>query len=79
MPGRAAHVPERVVLDRGSLDDAQRDHLLKVLNDTGWRIRGPRGAAEMLRVKPTTLETRMQKLGIKRPGKAGENRVDPTS
>ena len=39
-------------------------HILEI---TGWRIRGKNGAAEMLGLKPTTLETRMTKLGIHRP------------
>ena len=47
----------------------ERERLLQVLRDTGWRIRGPRGAAEILGVKPTTLETRLAKLGIQRPGR----------
>ena len=36
----------------------------------GWRIRGVDGAAERLGLRPTTLETRMARLGIKRPGQA---------
>jgi transcriptional regulator with GAF, ATPase, and Fis domain len=38
-----------------------------VLESTGWRIRGTVGAAERLGLRPTTLETRMAKLGLKRP------------
>lgn len=49
-----------------TLEESQRAHILRVLHETGWRIRGPHGAAEILAVKPTTLETRMAKLGIKR-------------
>lgn len=49
-----------------TLAECQRAHILRVLHDTGWRVRGPRGAAEILAIKPTTLETRMAKLGIKR-------------
>jgi formate hydrogenlyase transcriptional activator len=33
---------------------------------TGWRVRGPGGAAELLGIKPTTLDSRMEKLGIRR-------------
>jgi transcriptional regulator with GAF, ATPase, and Fis domain len=43
--------------------------VLKVLGATGWRVRGRSGAAEMLGMKATTLEARMAKLGIRRPGK----------
>ena len=50
-----------------SLDEAQRHHILRTLEQTGWRVRGKAGAAEILQLKPTTLEARMKKLGIKRP------------
>ncbi len=53
-----------------TLDDVQRRHILAVLEKTGWRISGPRGAAAVLGVKPTTLEHRIAKLGISRPGNA---------
>ena len=52
-----------------NLDDAMREHVLRVLRDTGWRIRGHGGAAEILDINPSTLETRMARLGIRRPGK----------
>jgi PAS domain S-box-containing protein len=50
-----------------TLDESERAHILRVLHETGWRVRGAHGAAEVLAIKPTTLETRMAKLGIKRP------------
>jgi DNA-binding NtrC family response regulator len=50
-----------------TLDECQRRHILEVLELTGWRVRGPDAAAEILGVKPTTLESRMKKLGIRRP------------
>jgi transcriptional regulator with GAF, ATPase, and Fis domain len=50
------------------LDEVQRRHILAVLESTGWRISGPRGAAALLGIKPTTLEYRISKLGISRPG-----------
>jgi transcriptional regulator with GAF, ATPase, and Fis domain len=50
--------------------DVEKDHIRSVLESTGWRIRGPGGAADRLGMKPTTLETRMAKLGLKRPGHA---------
>jgi transcriptional regulator with GAF, ATPase, and Fis domain len=49
------------------LDDVERHHMLRVLQGTRWRIRGKGGAAEILGLKPTTLEARMKKLGITRP------------
>lgn len=49
-----------------TLREAETQHIRKVLEQTSWRIRGKNGAAEILGMKPTTLETRMAKLGIKR-------------
>jgi formate hydrogenlyase transcriptional activator len=47
--------------------DVERTHIRRVLESTRWRIRGIGGAAEQLGLKPTTLETRLAKLGLKRP------------
>jgi len=49
-----------------SLENMERMHILSVLGKTGWRIRGSNGAAEILAIKPTTLDSRMKKLGIVR-------------
>jgi transcriptional regulator with GAF, ATPase, and Fis domain len=49
------------------LVDVQRDHIRKVLETSGWRVRGAGGAAERLGLAPTTLETRMARLGLHRP------------
>lgn len=49
------------------LELIERRHMLQVLQNTRWRIRGKGGAAETLGIKPTTLEARMKKLGISRP------------
>jgi transcriptional regulator with GAF, ATPase, and Fis domain len=49
------------------LDDVEASHIRGVLESTNWRVRGRGGAAEVLGLKPTTLEGRMAKLGIKRP------------
>jgi len=49
------------------LTDVERDHIRGVLESTGWRIRGIGGAADRLGLRPTTLETRMAKLGLARP------------
>jgi formate hydrogenlyase transcriptional activator len=51
------------------LADAEREHIRHVLEKTAWRIRGDGGAAELLDMKPSTLEGRMQKLGLHRPGR----------
>jgi len=50
------------------LVDVEKEHIRAVLESTGWRIRGAGGTADRLGLKPTTLETRMAKLGLKRPG-----------
>jgi PAS domain S-box-containing protein len=49
------------------LEEIERRHILNVLEETGWRVSGTRGAANVLGLKRTTLEARMKKLGIKRP------------
>jgi formate hydrogenlyase transcriptional activator len=49
------------------LDDFQKQHIRAVLESSGWRVRGPGGAADRLGLKPTTLESRMAKLGLRRP------------
>ena len=45
----------------------ERDNLLRVLRKTNWKIKGPDGAAELLGVKPTTLLSRIEKWGLKKP------------
>jgi formate hydrogenlyase transcriptional activator len=47
-----------------TLAEAEREHILKILESTGWRIKGPHGAAKRLDLQPSTLYSRMQKLGI---------------
>jgi len=49
------------------LEDVERSHIVRVLEQTRWRVRGPNGAATLLGLPPTTLETRMAKLDIRRP------------
>jgi formate hydrogenlyase transcriptional activator len=49
-----------------SLDEVQRRHILAVLQKTRWRISGKNGAAAVLGLKPSTLESRMAKLDIRR-------------
>lgn len=49
-----------------TLEALEREHIVKVLEMTGWRVSGKQGGAEVLGLKPTTLAARMKKLGIKR-------------
>ena len=54
----ASHIP--------TLEELQREHIIEVLELTGWRVSGKKRAAKILRIKPTTLESRMKRLDIKR-------------
>jgi len=50
-----------------TLENVERHHIVRALNETGWVIHGKKGAAEILGINPSTLRSRMEKLGIKRP------------
>jgi len=50
-----------------TLEETERQHILRALKQTQWRIAGPKGAAVLLDIKRTTLQARMRKLGIRRP------------
>jgi transcriptional regulator with GAF, ATPase, and Fis domain len=52
---------------QASLAEVERDHIVQVLEASGWRVRGLGGAAAILGLNPSTLESRMNKLGIRRP------------
>ncbi len=52
-----------------SISDVERKHILKVLEKAGWRVEGNGGAASLLNLRPSTLRSRMQKLGIARPNR----------
>jgi transcriptional regulator with GAF, ATPase, and Fis domain len=58
--------PESALVDAENLNAEQKRHIEKVLNLTGWRIRGKGGAAEKLGMKESTLRFKMKKLGIER-------------
>ena len=51
----------------GKLEDVERDHIISVLNVCEWRVEGSNGAATILGINSSTLRSRMNKLGIKRP------------
>lgn len=74
-PGPTLHLSDR--LDSASpaltsaartLQDAERNHILRILSETQWRIEGDSGAAAILGIHASTLRGRMHKLGITRPG-----------
>lgn len=50
-----------------TLEQAEREHILRSLRETNWTIGGPSGAAARLGIKRTTLQSKMQKLNISRP------------
>ena len=56
--------------DIPTLEEVQRTHIVEVLKKTNWRVSGDRGAAKILGLKPSTLESRMKKLGIVRSNDA---------
>ena len=58
--------PEAEPLGAITLEDAERDHIRKTLEQTRWVVAGPNGAAARLGMKRSTLYFRMQKLGISR-------------
>ncbi len=59
--GQAEDTPNR------TLEEMERDYIVRVLEDRSWKIEGPKGAALVLGLNPSTLRTRMSKLGIIKP------------
>ena len=59
-----------VAAPRQTLADSERELILRVLESKRWRIKGPTGAAAALGLNPSTLYSRMKKLGIRPPGPA---------
>ncbi|MFO7692072.1 MAG: sigma 54-interacting transcriptional regulator [Vicinamibacterales bacterium] len=74
---RPAGQPDTAPADDRSawtLEQAERDHILRVCTACGWKIKGPGGAAERLGLNASTLYFRLKKLGITRPGERGQIR-----
>jgi formate hydrogenlyase transcriptional activator len=61
--------PELESSEAVTLEDVERDHIRKTLEQTHWVVAGPNGAAARLGIKRSTLYFRMQKLGISRVNK----------
>jgi transcriptional regulator with GAF, ATPase, and Fis domain len=59
--------PDREFFTESEMQQRDRDNILAVLKKSDWKIKGADGAAELLGVKPTTLLSRMKKIGLKRP------------
>jgi len=68
LPERSVTTVSRIT----TLEDMERAHILVALERTEWRVRGRSGAAEILGLKPTTLESKMKKLGVKRKAATSE-------
>src|SRR5262249_3372797 len=62
-PSASSHPPST---SPAGLREFERQHIVATLKKTGWRIDGPQGAARLLNLNPSTLRSRMQKLGIRR-------------
>jgi PAS domain S-box-containing protein len=67
LPEKLNHVAVPAASVVKTMEEAERDHIIKTLAETGWQIGGPHGAAAVLDLPPSTLRSRMQKLRIRRP------------
>jgi hypothetical protein len=65
--GAMLHAEVAAGLPVRPFSEVQREGILRALERTHWRVSGPNGAASLLGLKPTTLESKMKKLGIRRP------------
>ncbi len=73
-PGPVLHLVDKLKISSSALsstfrtlEESERNQILKILSETGWRIEGKDGAAAILGLNPSTLRARMHKLGIVRP------------
>jgi len=64
---RDGDMAEPEFLTEAELRNRERHNLVVILEKAGWKIQGPDGAAELLGVKPTTLISRIKKMGLKQP------------
>jgi transcriptional regulator with GAF, ATPase, and Fis domain len=58
--------PGLALAPSATLAAAERQHIRRVLDETGWKVAGPAGAAARLGMKRTTLQSRIKRLGIER-------------
>ena len=65
-PESSALITTGVAAEPTDLRDAERLHIVKVLEATNWIIDGKRGAAKKMGLAPSTLRSKMKRLGIKR-------------
>lgn len=72
-PPVSSNAPQGIKADGELLTEAEvqrreYESLAATLAKTAWKIKGADGAAELLGIKPTTLLSRMKRMGLKRPG-----------
>jgi formate hydrogenlyase transcriptional activator len=65
--GELSQSPSSGAIAVTTLEEAERQHILRALRQTEWRVAGTHGAAALLGMKRTTLQARMRKLRIRRP------------
>jgi len=76
--GPIVHIDESMTRSVAALEDTtietletvERKHIIRTLNETRWVVHGKKGAAEILGINPSTLRSRMEKLGIRRPAQS---------
>lgn len=64
---RSVRSPKGEVIPESEMRRQERDNILAALEQTNWKVYGSGGTAELLQIKPTTLVSRMQKMGLKKP------------
>jgi formate hydrogenlyase transcriptional activator len=65
--GELISSPDALGAPPHTLEEVERRHILQALEESKWIVGGPQGAATRLGMKRSTLQSRMQKLGIQRP------------
>lgn len=68
--GESPARPAAATLTREDLRRLEADNLRAALEEANWKVYGPRGAAERLGMKPTTLASRLKILGLRKPREA---------
>lgn len=75
VPLAELRTPAESAVSSDTLDSADREHIVRVLRESGGQISGPNGAARRLGLKRTTLQSKMQRLGIVREDYLGRQRA----
>jgi chemotaxis protein methyltransferase CheR len=58
---------EDLTIPLKTLEEVERDYIVRVLEQANWKVSGPNGAAEILGLNRSTLRARIRKLGIRQP------------